>query len=232
MNNEFLARPPVSLFSAATQEYTGRNTIYPGDLRRPWQSVYGFALIAAQLAAGQKLILHCREDEIFEYLATLNHLLKCPPALSRAYCRLKALEAETLARLACLSALETQPQHPTFVDPASALPGSTTHTGAECPDNTADRLTETIARLTQMLLRHRVFLAALAEVKDTGFHAIVIDRRRQPSRPGLEARRYEPILLNGKPTPLPAGFLFPAAHHLTLWGYLVARSEGQSTVWN
>jgi hypothetical protein len=48
--------------------------IYPGDICHPWKSVYGFSKTAGQLATGQALTLHCREDEATGYLAKLNTL--------------------------------------------------------------------------------------------------------------------------------------------------------------
>lgn len=76
-------------------------------------------------------------------------------------------------------------------------------------------------------------MAALAAVKDRGFRVVVFNRRRQPQRPALEAQRYRPIIHDGQPTGLNAGFLLPDSHHLTLWAYQLQRNDqGQSVIWN
>ncbi|RME98130.1 MAG: hypothetical protein D6768_18060 [Chloroflexi bacterium] len=60
-----------------------------------------------------------------------------------------------------------------------------------------------------MLARLNRMMPALDKIKDTGFKVVVADQRRQ-SPGGLAVRQ-----------------------HLTLWSYLVVRSDdGQSAVWN
>jgi hypothetical protein len=85
----------------------------------------------------------------------------------------------------------------------------------------------------KMQARLERLVPALEQVKDRGFHVVVNDRRRQPARPNLEARRNQPIHFEGQPIAIPAGFLYPPKYHLTLWAYLVVRSDaGQSSIWN
>ena len=74
---------PASLFAPLTfddWERPNQPTFCASDLTDPWRSVYGFPLLAAQLAANQKLLLFCREDEVFGLLTKLNTLLACPLA--------------------------------------------------------------------------------------------------------------------------------------------------------
>ena len=79
--------------------------ILTGDIRHPWKSVYGFSMIAAQLAAGQPLLLHSREDEVFDLLAKLNELLGDPDSLDQAHKLLKKLEQESMVIANCTALL-------------------------------------------------------------------------------------------------------------------------------
>ena len=98
---------------------------------------------------------------------------------------------------------------------------------------TPERQTDEKTGLQKMLSRLETTMAALVLVKDAGFHAVVINRQRQPSRPAFEALRYAPILNQSRPAGLNAGFVLSAGTHFTLWAYLVKRSDqGQSAVWN
>lgn len=116
--------PAVSLFAPATEGLTCQATLCAGDTCQPWKSVYGFAITAARLAAYQKLKLYCREDEVFELMARLNHLLEYPENLNRVFEWLKLLEREYHRRLAPLVALESQtPTGQTSFD-LVGLPGS------------------------------------------------------------------------------------------------------------
>ncbi len=90
-----------------------------------------------------------------------------------------------------------------------------------------------IAGLSRQPARLLESLRGLRTVKAQGFRVVVYNRRRLPRRPALEERRDEPVLLEGRPTCLPAGFLLPPVTHQTLWTYLlVRRDQGQSTAWN
>lgn len=209
-------------------------TINSSDIRRPWQSVYGFATAAAQLAVNQKLILHSREDEIFTLMTQLNDLLGRPEVLNHAHQLLKTLQIETSEKLARLIEIEEQPisedearellEHIEQLFEESRQKSLTERFGSAI---TPDRPTEEIAGLRLMATRLHVLISALKEVKDQGFHVVVLDRRRQPDRPALESRRYE--LADGQA----AGALQPLKYHLTLWAYMIVRSDkGQSTIWN
>lgn len=230
----------ASLFAPTTEGLTCQATLYTGDIRQPWKSVHGFAITAARLAAYQKLRLHCREDEVFELMAKLNHLLEYPENLNRVVEWLELLEREHRQRLAQLIALESQSASENEVDPL--LEDVEQFTAESAQPTVVSPLKEALFRhdpqakipgLLEMLNQLQVWLTALEKIKHCGFHVIAYDRHRQLARPALEAQRNEPIWWNGQPTTLPAGFLQPAKHHLTLWAYLVARSDqGQSTIWN
>jgi hypothetical protein len=215
--------------------------LYSEDIRNPGKSIYGFAINAARLAAEQPLMLHCREDEIFEVMASLNELLGDPAVLGWACHQLARLQEVTQQKLARLTGQEEQP-----ISEQKALEISRaveSYLTAEQPSLTApDRLEEILTpnRLVtekrgvqKMLARLERLIPAMEQVKDQGFHVVVYDRRRQPERPNLEARRNQPIHFEDQPTVIPAGFLYPPKYHLTLWTYLVVRSDaGQSTIWN
>lgn len=230
----------ASLFAPATAGLTYQATLYAGDIRQPWKSVHGFAITAARLAAHQKLILYCREDEVFELMAKLNDLLERPENLNQVFERLENLEREHRQKLARLIGPESQPVFENKAD--QLLEDVEQFTAGSAKSTLTSRLKEIsslhdpaakIPGLLEMLDRLQVWLAALEKVKARGFHVVVCDRYRQPDRPAVEARRNEPIWCDGQPTTLPAGFLQPAKHHLTLWAYLVARSDqGQATIWN
>ncbi len=83
--------------------------LYREDIRKPGKSVYGFATSAARLAMQQPLMLHCREDEIFEVMATLNGLLGDPVVLDGACRQLAGLQDATQQKLARLTEQEEQP---------------------------------------------------------------------------------------------------------------------------
>lgn len=237
MKAQFETLTGTSLFMSDSWNNTEQHTLYAGDIYHPWHSAHGFAVTAARLAAGQSLILNCREDEVVDLIARLNVLLARPEAIERACSLLTRLEQQTFQKLRRLLDLEDQPISEAET---SELIENLEQLLAE--PSTADRLEETlsseqateeIAGLRQMLARLQVLIPALEKVKESGFHVIVRDRRRQPVRPALEARRNDVIDNKGKGDDLPAGFLLPAAYHLTLWNYLVVRSDGgQSAVWN
>lgn len=208
-----------------------RSIISTGDIRHPWKSAYGFPMTAARLAAGQGLILFCREDEIFEYLEQLNDLLASPVALNQAFTLLDKLEQQTGQKLAKLVDLA---DHPLSQHDLTALLTEIEETLAEPAEETvADRLacwlapdnpTLEISGLSKMLTRLHAVMAVLAEVKDQGFKVVVVDQRRQPQRPAR---------VNGPSERTPATFLQPVQYHLTLRAYLVVRSDhGQSAIWN
>lgn len=229
---------PASLFAPlapAEWEPSTQATLYGPDLDDPWRSVYGFPLAAAQLAAGQKLRLFCREDEIFELLGKLNALLACPTVLNRAYKSGRQLEQAVQCKIERL--LERQKLLRTNGRQVGQSKSVTSLEAAG--DSSLSRLITPdypvyeIAGLKQMQSRLAVWLPALDGVKDQGFCSTVLDRRRQPCYPALEMRRNEPVLIGGDPNALEAGFLLPVRYHLTLWAYLVGRSErGQSPIWN
>ncbi|MBE7553353.1 MAG: hypothetical protein HS126_19960 [Anaerolineales bacterium] len=241
MNNEFQRGvTPASLFAPASQTFNYEATLQVADIRRPWKSVNGFSVSAARLAARQRLILHCREDEVLELIGTLNNLLASPEVLDQAFERLHFLERQTRQKVAGLIALKDQPLNEHDLDGLLEDIGAFLARSAE--PTTASRLKEAfapnhpvseMAGSVRMLWRLQLWLAALKRVKKQGFHVIVYDRFRRPDRPTLEARRNEPILQNGQLTVLPAGFLQPPRYHLTLWAYLVVRSgHSQSRIWN
>jgi hypothetical protein len=206
--------------------------ICAGDIRRPWQSVYGFPTVAARLAVHQSLFLPAREDEIFGLLARLNGLTACPQALNQAYLGLNALAGDTCDRLARRLPTEEFPE----------CEGESAPAAATSDQQVADRLKQLLtpddplqemAGLVRQLARLLPLLRGLRTAKEQGFSVVVYDRRSLPRRPALEARRNEPVHLAGRPTALPAGFLLPPATHRTLWAYRLVRSErDQSAVWN
>lgn len=231
-----------SLFALDGWKNKERNTLYAGDVYHPWHSVHGFAFTAARLAAGQELLLSCREDEVFELMARLNALLARPEVIERALYMLVELEQQTFQKLRLLLELEDRPisQAETeelveSVEQLLAQPFEPVSTGDRLEEMVApNQVTDEIAGLRTMLGRLQVLIPALERVKESGFHVVVLDRRRQPAQPALETRRNELIQNNGGPTgDVPGGFLLPARYHLTLWNYLVARNDGgQSAVWN
>lgn len=238
MKNEYKPGVPVpSLFAPNTEELA-QATLYAGDIRQPWKSVNGFAVTAARLAAFQKLRLHCREDEIFELIAMLNNLLEHPETLNRACEWLELFEREHRQKLTQLVAAKEESVSgnkvgPLLDDVARFNSRLARLTVVPLKEALGHDLAAKVSGLLEVLDRLQKWLAALEKVKHSGFHVIVYDRHRQPDRPALEARRNEPIWQDGQPFSLPAGFLLPAKHHLTLWAYLVMRSDqGQATVWN
>lgn len=239
--NEFNNANATSLFAATTGlQLSQFNTLHGADIRHPWQSVHGFPMAVARLATNHPLILYCREDEIFDLLASLNSLLVQPEILNRAYVMLTRFQAQTRQELVRRLELEQQPISQseslkliTDVEETLAQPApQTVKTRLEAfllPPTAGQE----IAGLKTMLTRIQVLVSALASVKDRGVHVVVQDRRRQPAHPVLEARRAELIRLDGQPTAIPAGFLLPPQCHLTLWAYLIVRRDhGQSAVWN
>ena len=234
----------VSLFEPlmfANWNGASQNTIYPGDIRHPWASAYGFPMVVAQLAAHQKLVLHCREDEVFEMMAELNELLKQPAVLNQAYKMLRKLEKVTLQKLANLIQIEDETisaaEISELVDMAEQL--LTKPTPSETVTSRIENIlspnqpTAEVGGLRRMLARLQAWLPALESAKEQGFQVVVQDRQRQPARPALAARKNEVIWQETGRDDLKAGFLFPVKHHLTLWAYLVCRSDqGQSLIWN
>jgi hypothetical protein len=216
--NESIRRSVYSLEGGDDQPKL--DTIYTGDIQNPWKSVYGFPTTAAKLASGQGLIFHCREDEVVDYLARLNGLLGDPECLNRAHDLLKNLRQQKRQKLKQLLEMANQSitdQEITGLLADIKANGSapTERTVAErlacflAPDNPASE----IIGLGKMLSRLQRLMPALAEVKEQGFKVIVVDRQRKPVRPGTDL-----------PLPIP---------HLTLWRYLIVRSDnGQSAVWN
>lgn len=209
-----------------------RLLICTGDIRRPWHSVHNFPTVAARLAAHQSLLLPAREDEIFGLLARLNELTTCPPALNQAYLRLHRLASDTCDRLARRLPTEEFPECEGESAPAAATSDQQVADRLKQLLTPADPLQE-MAGLVRQLARLLRLLHSLRAAKEQGFSVVVYERRCLPRRPALEVRRNEPILLAGRPTGLPAGFLLPPATHRTLWAYRLVRSErGQSAVWN
>lgn len=216
---------------------TEQHTLYVGDIYHPWHSAHGFAVTAARLAAGQSLILNCREDEVFDLMARLNALLARPEAIERACSLLAELEQQAFQKLRRLLDLEDQPiseaETTELIESLEQLLAEPTIADRLEESLASNQAVEEIIGLRKMLARLQVLIPALEKVKGSGFHVVVRDRRRQHVRPGLETRRTEIIDNKGTGDNLPAGFLLPAAHHLTLWNYLVVRSDGdQSAVWN
>lgn len=239
--NKFNSMTASSLFTGTTEIQASRvETVAADDIRQPWRSVYGFPMTAARLAANQPLILHCREDEVFDLLASLNRLLVQPETLNRVYAMLNELQSQTRQKLIRRLELEQEPisQNESLKlisDVEQALTQPATQTVAERLETLLASPTSghEIAGLKTMLARLQALVSALAAVKDRGFHVVVQDRRRQPAHPALEARRDEPVQLDDRPTTWQAGLLFPPKYHLTLWAYQIGRSDrGQSAVWN
>lgn len=231
----------ASPFTAITGRLPGQlNTLAGSDIRHPWRSVYGFPVAAARLASHQPLTLHCREDEVFNLLASLNRLLAQPQVLNQIYALLVQLQAETRQKLIRRLELEQQSiSHSEALNLVAELEQALAH---PAPQTVATRL-ETIlspaipghemAGLKTMLARLHHLLPALAAVKDSGFHTVVQNRWRQPAHPALEGRRDEPVQQEGQPTKFRAGMLLPIKYHLTLWAYLIVRNDqGHSPVWN
>ncbi len=239
MKNEFKTIYPSSLFTLTNWEHTDLTTFYAGDIRHPWKSVYGLPTTIARLAANQKLILHCREDEVFNLLTTLNDLLANPESLNQAYMLLKTLEKAThqeLLRLIELQQPLAKSEIPGLLEQVEQIlikPSPQTVAGRLEIVLSPNQPVKKIAGVSTMLARLQILILALNKVKDQGFRVVVRNKRRQPARPTLEARRNEPIRPEGQQSTLTAGFLLPAKYHLTLWAYLLVRSDnGQSTVWN
>jgi hypothetical protein len=226
--------------TAAGKQQPHRATLYGGDVRHPWKSAYGFPMTAARLAANEELVLSCREDEIFDYLAQLNDLLGSPESLNRAHGLLAKLAQVTQQKFERLLQQREQSlsvsEIPTLLaEIEEILAGSTEQTvgdrlvGLLSPDEP----TQEILGLGKMLARLRRVMTSLEQVKAQGFKVTVLDRQRQPLRPNLEARRHESITGAEQHEEIPAGFALPVQYHLTLWNYRIARSDGgQSVPWN
>lgn len=244
MSNNLSSNPVPARHLEYPQDHWSANTygiLGSGDIRSPGKSVYGFTINAARLAAQQPLVLHCREDEIFEVVGILNKLLGDPVVLGWACQQLASLQDVTQQKLARLTELEEQPiSEQKALEIAQAVESYLT---AEQPSLTVlDRLEKILTPnllmtekggIQKMLARLERLVPALEHVKEQGFHVVVSDRRRQPQHPNLESRRTQSIHFKGQPTAIPAGFLYPPKHHLTLWAYLVVRSDaGQSSIWN
>lgn len=237
------SRPTASLFASqltCNWPQAGLPIIYPPDVHQPWRSVYGFAIIAGQLAASQLMVLYCREDEIFGLMDTLNTRLADPASLQHAMTLLQRVRHQRLVKLAQL--VEYQRVNSAANKRVNDVLGQVNPVPPRSDDEPKIKVIMEqllspqnpaleVTGLTKMLARLEVMLSALERVKRQGFHVVVRDRCRTPARPALEARRYESVAsLNGD---LPAGFLLPTQYHLTLWTYLVgAGDSGQSAVWN
>lgn len=205
-----------------------RATLYSGDICQPWKSVYGFSMTAGRLAAGEELVLHCREDEVFALLAGLNELLGSPEALNRAYRLLDRLAQATQQKLTRRLHLRDQPL--TDGDIPALIAEVETMLADPSEESVADRLaallsphdpTREITGLGKMLAQVRRVMAALERVKHCGFKVAVLDRRRQPRHP------------NPTPTAAQPDYSPPPQYHLTLWAYLVAKGEGSHAgEWN
>lgn len=241
MNSEFQTTVTPSLFSGGTWDPAGYAPLGAEDIRHPGKSVYGFSANAARLAAGQPLILHCREDEVFDLLAKLNDLLGNPAILNKAYRQLVELKEVTEQKLARLSELEAQPISEAEI--SEIVETIETYLTAERSSHTVlDRLEQILTPnrafdekegLQTMLDRLEDTMTALAAIKERGFRVVAFNRRRQPQRPVLEGQRNRSIIHDGRPTGLNAGFLLPDSYHRTLWVYHLERNDqGQSAVWN
>jgi len=224
----------VGIF-ANKQQLKGR-TIYTGDIREPWKSAHGFPMTAARLAAGEKLVLSCREDEVFDYLVRLNELLGSPESLKRAHRLLINQAWTTQKKFNRLLKIRDQPLNdceiPDLLTRAEdILTGSTQPT---VPDRLAYLLSpvvpiQELAGLRKMLSRLQNAIVALVKVKDHGFKVVVIERCRQPKRPVPTASQYGA----GQPGAEHISLIAPVDYHLTLWVYRIVRSDqGQSAVWN
>lgn len=202
------------------------DTLYPGDIRQPWKSVYGFPMTAAKLASGQGLVLHCREDEVVDYLGRLNGLLGDPASLNRAHNLLESLYHQRQQKLRRLLEMANQPISDQEIaallaDIEASLSEPTAWTAADrlacylVPDDP----TSNIAGLGKMLTRLQRVMPPLAAVREEGFKVIVTDRQRKPVRSESDE--------------VSGSFAPPVSTHLTLWRYLIVRSDnGQSAVWN
>jgi len=241
MNNEFQTTVTPSLFSAGSWDPASYATLGAEDIRHPGKSVYGFSANAARLADNQPLILHCREDEVFDLLAKLNDLLGNPAILNEAYRQLAELKEVTERKLARLTELKAQPISESEISEIVETIDSylTAESSSQTVLNrleqilTPNRSSDEKAGLQTILDRLEGTMTALAAVKDRGFRVVVLNRRRQPQRPVLEAQRHRPIIHDGQPTGLNAGFLLPDSYHLTLWAYQIGRNDrGQSVIWN
>lgn len=225
---------------SAGRQQPERATIYGGDIRQPWKSAYGFPMTAARLAAGEELVLSCREDEVFDYLVQLNKLLQSPESLNRAYGLLAKLAHVTRQKFERLVQLREQPLSDSDIPELMAQVEKILTDAAE--QTVADRLTcllspddptQEVVGVGKMLARLQRVMAGLEQVKDRGFKVTVLNRQRQPLCPNLEARRNDPIPSDGQSNEIPAGFALPAQYHLTLWNYRIVKSNGgQAVVWN
>ncbi|MCB0210459.1 MAG: hypothetical protein KDJ52_14065 [Anaerolineae bacterium] len=207
--------------ASAGERQLERATIYSGDIRRPWRSVYGFSMTAARLAMGEEMVLSCREDEIFDYLTQLNALLKSPECLNRACNALASLAQNTQQKFERLIRLRDEPlsdsEIPDLItEVENILADSTEHTLAErlaCilrPDNA----TQEIIGVGKMLARLRRGVGCLEQMKVCGFQVMILDQQRQLKRPSSNITK--PIASQAEP----AG---PAQYHQTLWNYRIAR---------
>ncbi|MCB0209087.1 MAG: hypothetical protein KDJ52_07150 [Anaerolineae bacterium] len=241
MYNKMQTETNSSLFSTGAWAYSNSATLYNRDIHQPWKSAYGFAVSAARLAAGQPLVLHCREDEIFENMAALNTLLKHPVVLQRAAAMLINLKEASEQKLERLVEIEEQPiSESQLADIIQAVEEFLTTDRAEL--TVFDRLEESLipphigdekVGLQKMVDKLEGMIAALEQVKATGFHVVVQDRRRQPARPALEMQQSEAAQHNGQSAQHSAGLVLPTQYHLTLWSYAVVRNDhGQSPIWN
>ncbi len=237
--NEFNVKR-ATLFIPAGRIDSTLPILSASDIHQPWRSVFGFPMAAAQLAAHQDMLFHCRTDEVFNYLARLNKHLDSPESLNRAFELLGKLERETQKKLVRLFEQKKQPiqeeEIQALLDQVEQLlAGSSGPVAADRLDVilSPGRPFDEVVGSGRMLARLRVLVKALAQVKDTGLHVVVTEGYRQPARPALTARHADPILWDGQPSGLTAGFLQPLKLHLTLWAYrLTHSSNGQSAVWN
>jgi hypothetical protein len=192
-------------------------TFYSGDIRQPWRSTHGFPMTAGRLAAGQRMVLVCREDEVQDDITKLNRLLGSPESLNRActlleqadnrtrqkFARLVKIQAqaisdeETAELVAAAENLLTSPSRQTVIERLACL-------------LTPDNPTRSTVGLGKTLVLLWQVIAALDKYKDNGFQVEVTAKRRQPLRLD-RAARHQALTIEKQ------------QYHLTLWEYLVAR---------
>ena len=152
------------------------------DLRRPWQSPLGFPTLVGRLAAGEPLLLICREDEVHTTMTTLNSMLASPDCLARAHTLLSGLEQKTHDSVVSLMGQQANPltsdDMPAVLDEIDAFLSAdtqqTVHDRLACRIS-PDQPSQAITGREAMLFRLRRLNSALAEVKDCGFSAAFQD---------------------------------------------------------
>jgi hypothetical protein len=175
-------------------------------------------MMAAQLAARCPLALHYREDEELKLMARFNDLLGNPESLGRAYKLLTLLEQEVHRQVSRLIDIE---QETITADETTGLVEAaeqsvTEHLAQTKIDRLGNMLSpnipaQEVRRKSKMLARLQELNAVLESVKNKGFRVIVCDKRRKPIRSHSNKE-----MANG---------LRPVQYHLTLWSYLLIRSD-------